>query len=86
MIGKNKRRKHPIPPPKNRGMISISQYIEKKTEREQTLWRLSQGEMMALFHGHWITEKEFNEVFPPVIVPDFSMNKNNVDKTRQWIF
>jgi len=82
---KTDRRNLPPQPIERRNMITIGEYLKYTEARKQFLGRIAKGKMKILFYGKWITQKQFDKVMPPIIMPDFLANLNNVDTTKLWM-
>ena len=44
--------------------MNIHQYLERKYFRLNTTAKLENGKMYRLVNGRWMTQKEFDRIFP----------------------
>ncbi len=44
--------------------MNIHQYLERKYFRMNTTAKLENGKMYRLVNGRWMTQKEFDRIFP----------------------
>lgn len=66
--------------------MSIAEYIERKQEWENLPGRITaDGRYEILFHGHWITPEELEEVFPKPFVHTFTQDITNCDTRKLWM-
>ena len=59
----------------------IQDFVRIKAIRSQVLCRLTGGKFCYYVDGTWISEKEFDELYPPDIRPK-SKSLENPDKTK----
>lgn len=80
------RRGLPKLPAYKRNIISVSEYLKVRDERANLPGRINkEGEMQVLYNGEWMGADKFAQQFPPIIVPDFTSNLLNVDRTNIWM-
>lgn len=66
--------------------LTISEWLNKVQEYSLMPGKiLPSGEMLILFHGHWIKKGEVLKLLPPPTMPDFVRDRNNTDKTKLWM-
>lgn len=67
-------------------VITIGQYIDKKEAFHNAPGRITpEGEMKVLWEGEWLTNKDFLALKTSPTNINFTLNKNNVDRTRQYL-
>lgn len=67
------------------GFPSIREYLAKKYAYDAIPWRIDKGgNLLAYWAGKWITEDELHSFFKKPILPNFTANLLNCDKTRVW--
>ena len=54
--------------------MTIQQYLERKYFRLNTTAKLENGKMYCLVNGRWMTEREFNRIFPLPTKPGMKPN------------
>lgn len=59
----------------------IRDYVMIKSIRSQVLCRLTGGKFCYYVDGNWISEKEFDKMYPPELRPK-SKSLENPDKTK----
>jgi hypothetical protein len=64
---------------------TISQYLNQRDIRANLPGRITNGIMFVFFGNEWISEEQLTAIWPPLFIPDFSANMNNVDTARLWI-
>jgi hypothetical protein len=64
---------------------TIKEYLNQRDIRANLPGRIIDGAMFVFFNNEWITEQELNDFWPPIVIPNFTADLNNVDKTRLWI-
>ena len=63
--------------------MTIQEYLEIKEIRQNTTAMLYHGKWYRLVDGFWITEKEFNEMYPlPIRI---GKPKPNPDGTKNYL-
>lgn len=65
--------------------MSVADYIRLKERRKSFPGKIVNGEMFVFCCGEWMPKNVFDELIPKVIVPDFSTNMLNVDRTKMWM-
>lgn len=68
-----------------KGIISIGEYIALKQKYKSYPGKLINGQMFIYYDDEWITKKKFDKLVKKPIVPNFTANLNNPDKTKLWI-
>jgi hypothetical protein len=81
-----KHNRKPFVKPKGKMRPSLASYIKEKEARKSILCRLYNGEMKVFFEGEWITEKQFNEVWPIPTIVNFFASTSNPCKKNVWQF
>lgn len=80
------RRGLPKLPSEQRQMMSVSTYLDIKSERDNLPGKITaEGKMLVYYQGGWISREELDRVFPKPIVSDFLVHLGNVDTTRLWM-
>lgn len=64
---------------------TIKEYLNQRDIRANLPGRITNGTMFVFFNNEWIEDSEFKKIWPPLILPNFSADMNNVDTTRLWI-
>lgn len=59
----------------------ISDYVRIKAIRSQVLARITGGKLAVYVNEKWISEKEFDKLYPPELRP-LSKSLENPDKTK----
>lgn len=59
----------------------IRDYVRTKEIRSQVLCSLTGGKFCYFVDGNWISEQEFNELYPPELRP-LTKSLENPDKTK----
>ena len=72
-------------PAKDRGLLSVSEYVKKKEEYAAVPGRITKKGYFAFYGGKWIPMEEFRKRFPPPVVPNLLANKENPDKRQAWM-
>lgn len=71
-------------------IVTASQNCLILQTRHQTLSGIRNGKMMYFVDGKWITEQQFNDMFPVPIKVVMSFDKKymkgeNIDSTSNWM-
>lgn len=66
-------------------IMPIADYIEMCERRKNYPGRISNGVMTVCIDGKWVSQQEFDELVPPVIVMDFMADTTNCDGTKLWM-
>lgn len=67
-------------------VMSVGEYIERMYFRQQCFATLVNGVMRVLVNGVWLSDKEFDKLYPKPVVQNFNHDATNVDGTRKWMY